>query len=223
MKSGVQAKIKAISLRMQGFSYSEIMKEIPVSKSTLFGWLRHIQLTNEQKTILDSNLRQKKSFATVRAAESNTKRRIQREYLTKEIAQKTYEEYSKNIDFLVGLTLYWAEGTKKDTTWSFINSDPDMVLFMYKWMIRYLIIDKKDVRIRLFIHEPYKEENLEYFWAQLLGIDQKSMQHTIYKPTPRINKKNPLYKGCVRMYVTGIEHFRTVIQWKEMLVNSLKV
>lgn len=208
---------------MQGFSYSEIMKEIPVSKSTLFGWLRHINLTNEQKVVLAAHIEQNKGLARVKASESNTKRRIQREGLTKEKADQYYVEHSSSRDFIIGLTLYWAEGTKKDTTWSFINSDPEMVSFMYKWMLHYLSISQNKIRVRLFIHEPYKEDNLEVFWSKLLNIPLDSMQKTIYKATLHTVKKNASYKGCVRIYVTGIEYLRTVIHWKEALVNSLKV
>lgn len=223
MNSNVQNKIKAISLRMQGFSYSEIMNEVPVPRSTLSGWLRHIRLTNDQENLLSSNLEKKKRIARSKASVSNRKRRENREFLTKENAIKKYNQFYQERDFVIGLALYWAEGTKKDVTCSFINSDPEMVSFMYRWMVRYLGVSPESIRVRLFIHLPYKDENLELFWANLLGVSEYSMQKTIYKETPHLVKKNPLYKGCVRIYITGIEHLRTVISWKDALVNSLKV
>lgn len=41
-------KNKAIELRKQGKTYTEIQKRIPVSKSSLSYWLRDIKLTNKQ-------------------------------------------------------------------------------------------------------------------------------------------------------------------------------
>ena len=199
------------------------MKEVPVPKGTLSGWLRHITLTNEQNERLYKNIQEKQGLARAKAAASNSKRREDREVLIKAKAQQSYLANSIERDFLIGLTLYWAEGTKRDVTWSFINSDPFMVHFMYKWMVKYLEVPKERIRVRLFIHEPYKQEHLETFWANLLDIDELSMQKTIYKPTPHTVKKNLSYKGCVRIYVTGIEHLKTVVYWKDALVNSLEM
>ena len=45
-------KIKAVELRNNGLSYSEIRKSVDVSKSTLSLWLKDITLTHEQKNRL---------------------------------------------------------------------------------------------------------------------------------------------------------------------------
>lgn len=42
-------KEKAINLRKRGFSYSEILEQIPVAKSTLSSWLHSIGLSKKQK------------------------------------------------------------------------------------------------------------------------------------------------------------------------------
>jgi len=42
-------KEKAIKLRKRGFSYSEILREIPVAKSTLSLWLRSVGLAKKQR------------------------------------------------------------------------------------------------------------------------------------------------------------------------------
>lgn len=45
----LKEKIRAIKLRKLGKSYSEIRKQVKVSKSTLSLWLRDIKLTPEQE------------------------------------------------------------------------------------------------------------------------------------------------------------------------------
>lgn len=221
MNSNVQKKIRAITMRMQGYSYNDIVKEVSVPKGTLAGWLKHIQLTKEQESALFENIKQKQSSARAKAVASNRTRRLHRDTLIYEQAEEGFKKFQGDRDFIVGTTLYWAEGTKKDVTFSFINSDPTMTAFMYRWMLKYLGVDKKAIKIRLFIHEPYKEEGLESFWAGLLGHDRELFQKTIYKPTPHTIKKNPEYKGCLRMYVNGVHHYRTVMRWKELLATSL--
>jgi hypothetical protein len=44
----VLEKGKAIQLRKQGKTFSEILREVSVSKGSLSYWLRDIKLTNEQ-------------------------------------------------------------------------------------------------------------------------------------------------------------------------------
>ena len=45
----VRSKEKAIKLRRRGYSYREIMREIPVAKSTLSEWLRSVGLSKHQQ------------------------------------------------------------------------------------------------------------------------------------------------------------------------------
>ena len=59
-------KVKAIELRKQGFSYREILKQVPVAKSTLSLWLYSVHLSVPQK----QTLTQKKLDAARRGAET---------------------------------------------------------------------------------------------------------------------------------------------------------
>ena len=47
--SGLWSKQKAIELRKQGKTYFEIMKEVPVAKSTISDWLKRVGLSIAQK------------------------------------------------------------------------------------------------------------------------------------------------------------------------------
>ena len=59
MKSNLKAK--AIELRRQGQSYSDILKVVNVSKGTISLWLRNVELTQEQKGRLTNRSRRKRS------------------------------------------------------------------------------------------------------------------------------------------------------------------
>ena len=53
MKKMVQEKETAVALRKKGLSYNEILKRIPVAKSSLSLWLRDLPLTKDEKRILN--------------------------------------------------------------------------------------------------------------------------------------------------------------------------
>ena len=52
MLAKIEEKQKAIALRKRGYSYSEILAEVPVAKSTLSLWLRSVGLAKKQKQLL---------------------------------------------------------------------------------------------------------------------------------------------------------------------------
>lgn len=121
-------KQAAIDLRSSGLSYSEILKEIHVSKSTLSLWIRSISLTESQK----ERLKLKKVHNIANAQYKNRQRRIERTNLIKVKAKQEIQKVTKFDLLLMGVMLYWAEGVKqKDHDASqgicFSNSDPYML------------------------------------------------------------------------------------------------
>jgi hypothetical protein len=223
MKSRLEDKHKAIMLRKEGFSYKQIMSQIKVGKGTLSGWLKDLELNPEQINKIHQNVESKKELGRMKARITNSNKRIQRIKIAEEDALRSFNVYKNDIIFIVGLSLYWAEGSKRNSCFSFINSDPEMIKFMFFWTQKYLNIDKNLLKIRLFIHLPYKEEKLEKYWAKLLEVNESDFQKTIYKPTSCLVKKNPVYKGCLRFYINGIYHLRKLMGWQRLLVNYLKM
>lgn len=119
---------KAIQLRKQGFSYSEILKEIPVAKSTLSLWLRSVGLSKRQK----QRLTQKKLVAAHRGGQRKREQLVLRIQEIKKLARFETKELSKEMLWVMGVMLYWAEGSKDKyykpgQPVSFSNSDPLMV------------------------------------------------------------------------------------------------
>ena len=51
MKPLVHFKTKAIALRKKGYSYKEIMAEVPVAKSSISLWLKDTPLTKSEKAV----------------------------------------------------------------------------------------------------------------------------------------------------------------------------
>ncbi len=209
----------AINLRKKGWSYNEIIKELKVAKGTLSGWLKDILLTDQQNLDLKNRLTDKIARGRLQASIALRARRMVRERDVFNKAEKDFTTFIKDPFFNIGLCLYWAEGAKKNTYFAFMNSDPEMHVIMLKWMRKYLKLKKSDFKYRLYIHEPYREENCEIFWANKLGLSEKGFQRTIYKPTPHKVKKNPDYKGCLRLSVTKIDVLRTMMAWQKLLIK----
>lgn len=219
MKARLQDKKLAIELRKKGFSYKEIQEQVPVSKSLLSGWFEHLDLTKDEEEYLKSRMEDRKDRGRISSTISNRNRRIEREVVAFEAAKTLFDKQKNYSDFLVGVALYWAEGSKRTGEFQFINSDPEMITFMYAWIKKYLNIDKNNIKIRLFIHKIPGYENIDLFWANILNTQPDLFEKTIYKPTQHTVKKNPNYKGCLRLSIGGIYHLRVVKAWQKLLIQ----
>lgn len=223
MKQRIEDKQKAIELRKLGLSYQEIMKIISVSKGTLSGWLKYLVLSPTEENHLVNQIKVRQDNGRIRASLSNRKRRIAREKISHDAAHELYVKYKEDKVFIAGILLYWAEGSKRTGEFQFINSDPDMIVFINKWLKKYFEYDQKQIKYRLFIHRNYSHENLEDFWANLLGVERNTFAKTIYKPTSLGIKRNPDYKGCLRISVSSIDSLRKVKYLIELLKRELSL
>lgn len=136
--------------------------------------------------------------------------------------KKTLPELIQYPLFITGLVLYWAEGAKTQERFQFINSDPRIIQIMKDWLINFCNIPEERMNFRLYIHKIYAHEQCEKFWSKIIGIPVLRFQKTVYKPTPHRVKKNPNYKGCLRIDCGGVELFRKIMGWEEALVKHLK-
>ena len=171
MKARLEDKKLAIELRKNGLSYKEIQERIPISKSLLSSWFKYLDLTLEEENLLKSRIVERRDKGRIKSTISNRNRRIGREVVAFEEARILFNNYKDQSVFLTGTALYWAEGSKRTGEFQFVNSDPDMIVFMSKWIQKFIGFSKDDIKYRLFIHRIPGYENCHQFWAQKLSID----------------------------------------------------
>ena len=218
MRSMVQERARAIALRKQGYSYSDILKEVPVSKSSISIWLQDLKLTDQEKKSLKNRRESNISLGRIRAGAVLRQNRLERERLLFLTAKEEFKTWADDPFFHVGIALYWAEGAKRNSAFMFVNSDSEMMALMVLWIESFLKIDRKTLKYRLFIHKPYAHENCEAWWAGELKVPLSSFQKTIYKPTGLLVKKRPNYKGCLRIEMS-LKYLRIMQFWQNLLIG----
>jgi hypothetical protein len=155
-------------------------------------------------------------------AQRNHQNRIARLKDIRQAADNEYNQKLKDPFFLAGLMLYLAEGSKKTEQFQFMNSDPKLMQCMVNWVTTSGELDVQHLRFHLYIHELYAHENCERFWSKELGLKSEQFLKTIYKPTGRLLKKNPLYKGCMRLEVGGSELYWKTMTWRDCFYATLR-
>ncbi len=220
MNSKVHIKAKAIALRKKGYSYNDIIERLPVAKSTLSNWLKDLPLSQEEKKTLKKQRQANTDRGRIKAAAAHRRNRLNREKVLYQKAREEFNKYIQDPFFQVGLSLYWAEGSKRNNFFAFSNSDPDMIDIMLLWIKRFLGFNRSEVYLRLYIHKPYANENCEKLWADKLNLPLINFRNTIFKPTSHLVKKRPNYAGCLRVSLPRSKnHLQKMIFWQKMLVD----
>lgn len=222
MKSKVREKTLVIALRKKGFSYREIVSKVGVSKSSVSLWLQDSPLTEQEKRLLKTRSDSNISRGRIRAAGSLRAAREVRDRATFETARDEFKKFYKENLFQVGLALYWAEGSKRNSYLAFANSDPGMVNIMLKWITLYLKIKRTDIYARLYLHKPYADEKCEEFWSKKINIPLLNFKKTVCKSTNLLIKKRPEYKGCIRIEIYKVYYFRKLKFWLQMFLEYYK-
>lgn len=222
-------KIKAIKLRKEGMSYSEILKIVPVAKSTLSIWLKSVDLSKPQQQRLTA----KKLAAGKRGGAARKETRIN---TTAEIVSRSEKQIgaiTRRELFLIGAVLYWAEGTKeKEGTpgsgIQFTNSDPKMLKIFLLWLRSVCMIDEEKIHFQIYLHETSvaRVREVVKYWARNLGISDDKLGTVYFKKNKlATNRKNTgeLYFGVIKIKVRQSSGLvRSVSGWVNGISLSLK-
>src|SRR3989344_4747098 len=150
-------------LRKQGFSYSEIQKEVYVPKSTLSSWLRKIKLTEAQA----GKLRERQLRAAMIGSEKKSLHTAQAIEEIKTSSAKDISKISKRELWLMGVTLYWRERLSNDNESDlrkgvrFTSSDPYLVKLFLKWLKDIGKIENEEMVFDIFAREERNKGNGE--------------------------------------------------------------
>ncbi|RJQ28099.1 hypothetical protein C4577_00090 [Candidatus Parcubacteria bacterium] len=218
-------KLKARELRAKGESIKSIAKKLRVSSSTASLWCRDIKLSQEQIKTLeqhskDPNYGKRLAYSLKQQAERSKKIQILKETGVKEIGN-----LSKRELFLVGVSLYWAEGFKKDSQAGFASSDPNMINIFLKWLTDCLNYSTQDLSLRVTsnISHQYRIMDIQNYWSTITKISIKNFQKPFYQKVKwnKIYENPENYHGVLRVKVRkSTDLLRKIQGWIEGLSNN---
>jgi len=212
-------------LRRQGLSYSEVLKQIPVAKSTLSLWLRSVGLSKRQR----QRLTEKKLVAMRYGWLRQHQKRLE---LIKRINLEAATEFGKlknNRLWLLGVALYWAEGTKEKESnigqgVSFNNSDPRMIKLFLRWLKEILNIPEEDIRYEIYIHKNTGNvEQAIRYWSRVINCNRGKFRVYFKRHSLKTNRKNVgrNYNGLLRITVRRSTNLnRRIAAWVDEICKN---
>ena len=222
MRAKVQERRRAIELRRQGKSYAEIMALVPVAKGTLSEWLKDTPLSKKERLFLEGRTQILQDKGRLKVALQNHQRHHQRRQVQVTNAKIDFARFKKEPRFLIGLTLYWADGAQTGGYLSYTQSDPAKIRFLMDWMTSYLPIEGSDFKFRVYAPRQAASAHLETHWSRACTIPKSQFQTGIYQKATRRSKTDPNYKGSLRVIVPGMRNLVVVKAWQECLRDQLQ-
>ncbi len=204
---------RAFELRKLGNSYSQIKKELGISKSTLSLWLRQYPLSKEQIRLLrDISESRIEKYRQTMQRKRDTKLL---DYYNEQ--KKILLPFAKKELYIAGLFLYWGEGDKTSrNVVSINNTDPGVLKFALHWMTKALDIPKEKIQVYLHLYSDMVVEDEINYWSRELYVPKNQFAKPYIKQSKRIELD---HKGFGHG-TCGIRAFNTVI--KERILMGIK-
>ena len=198
---------EARKLRGEGVAIPEIAKRINVSKSSVSYWVRDIILTDEQKF----KLKPSGNWFNGAKADKDKWLKIRKEF------QNRGRELSKNkdIDFISGCMLYWAEGAKSQNALTFVNSDPNMAKFFLNFVRKFFNVrsDKIGISCNCYLDMGLTIEDIENYWLSILELPKDCLRKAYIDRRPKSSTKYGNRKstyGTVRISIGDFSIVQTI-------------
>ncbi|MFJ2742653.1 hypothetical protein ACIO3O_23640 [Streptomyces sp. NPDC087440] len=212
----------ARELRLKGMTYDQIQVELGCSKSSISLWVRDLPKPERRRSSEEASAIAKRGWeATMRRREEDRQR------TKRQAGSETCTMNDREL-FMVGVGLYWAEGTKakahrQQERVTFVNSDPDMIKVFLAWL-KLVDVRPEQIRFYVHIHETADVAAAEQFWADFVGEDFANFGKTsLKKHNPKTNRKNTgdAYHGCLVIQVRqSADLYRRIEGWWYGIVGA---
>jgi|SRR3989344_470461 len=212
-------KIKAWNMRRNGASLRNISDRLNVSKSTASLWCRNIKLTQSQRQLLTLNQIKAGERGRMIGAQMNRRKKEAKIAFYDKQGQEAIKNISDRDFFMLGLALYWGEGSKTDKL-SFVNSEPGMIKFMFSWFKKNMKVSNNDFMPRIFINSIHKPRinDVINFWASFLELPKGQFGNPIFLDI----KQKKVYKNYNEYYGVLALRIRKSTDIKYRILGLLK-
>lgn len=203
----------AIELRKQGKTFTEIKQIMNVSKGTLSVWLNSFELTLEQMQLIKENKNRRKYLTAekIRRIKQHKKIVLYNNLLRNQ--RKKLLPLTSRENYLIGLFLYWGEGTKGlNSAVSITNTDPKMLKFFIYWLTDVLKVSKAQIKAVVHLYKDMSVDSCLRYWSNELDLPMKQF----IKPYIKVSLRDAVDhkgfgKGTCSLYVYNAKLKRQII------------
>ncbi|HRN96057.1 MAG TPA: helix-turn-helix domain-containing protein [Candidatus Levybacteria bacterium] len=177
---------KALQLRSQGKTYTEIRRELGIPKSTLSEWLSTLTLDPKQLKILQKKKAKSREIAIEKTRVVKQNKRNDRLTAVYNEERALLIPLTQRELLIAGLFLYWGEGGKHlQGSISLNNTDPAVIKFYLYWITQVLHFPKSTVKVALHLYSDMDEVKEKKYWSYELRIPLQQFTKPYIKKSKR--------------------------------------
>jgi hypothetical protein len=186
----IELKETAMILRRSGQSIKTIHHNLGIPISTLSGWLKDIEISNEQRHRLQQNKDEAWKRAHQKAADWHRTQKALRNLRAKQDAQKILENLQTTnelLDITLAVLLF-SNGVRAENT-PIASSNPTTLRFILMVLKQNYGVDLRALHFSLSLRFDQDDTTLKEFWAEALGVSPAQFisinidKRTVGKPT----------------------------------------
>ncbi|MBI2122471.1 MAG: hypothetical protein HYT98_05160 [Candidatus Sungbacteria bacterium] len=220
-------KRQAITLRLRGKSYNEIRKILNIpSKGTLSYWFRNFTLTPATRKRLAHNMALAQKRGLLQFNQDRTKSILEENKKIRMDAIKEIGVLSPRELLLIGVALYWGEGTKSENNNSpaviLTNSDPRLIAVYIRFVREVLNVAEEKIKAGIQIHPHINQKSARHFWSKITKLPEN--RFFIIKQVSRASKfkrpKRSLPYGTISIRVHKRILFHKIKGYIDGLYNN---
>ncbi len=216
-------KTTAIQLRRKGLSIKLIAKQLRAAQSSVSIWVRDVELSKDQREALKKNIHSPKVIE--RRRQTRLKNELaKRSAVIDKAAKRVGANLSKRELWLIGTSLYWAEGTKNHGMVMFSNGDPKMIKLMLRYFRDVCQADENKMRARIHIHQNLDVSRAERYWREITNIPKDRFYKTYNKPNKSSKgTRNSLPRGVCEIYVLDTQLHLKIRGWTQGIYTAANI
>jgi len=216
----LKEKYKAVSLRQKGTSITTIAEDLNVSKGSVSRWVKDVQLS--AATLSKIRARSHSAAAVEARRISRLKKEDARRAVVIERAKNSISRVTQEQLFLVGIALYWGEGSKKKRgVAEFTNSDPRMIKIMKKFFKSVCKVPESKFRGHVYLHEHMDKKNAEQYWSKVANIPLQQFHKTSIQKNKNRVQKDTLPYGTFAIVICDTSLKLSLDGWTEGLCANV--
>ncbi len=178
---------RARELRAQAWTLQAIADELGVAKGSVSVWVRDVDFTPAPRN---------RGHATQRPHPLHLAKLAEIDQCRQE-ADRLVGEVSDRDLLMFALALYAGEGSKRDGSVVFANSDPQLVKVFLRWFRSEFDIDESRLRLRLYLHADLDLAAAQRHWSLVTGIPVEQFNQPYRAVADATRRHNRHEFGCV--------------------------
>jgi len=212
-------KNKALELRKDGLSYSQIKDILKIGKSTLSSWLKDYPLSKKRI----SELRDNNAVRIERFRETMKNKKDLRLKKVYNKQKNIIKSLSNREIFIAGLFLYWGEGAKRRVSGLTItNTDNSIINFFINWLNVCFKIPRNKIKIDLQLYNDMDIKKELTYWSKTLKIPLSQFSRPYIKKTASkdINHKGSFGHGTCSARIGDARLTETVLMSLKVITEK---